>query len=62
MDLGAQRELLDGVITGVGSMNTHETLADACESLGLPTPPEDGSNRHDRAGRRRRAHHQSRRR
>ncbi|MDG4834197.1 hypothetical protein O7627_33575 [Solwaraspora sp. WMMD1047] len=47
MDLVVLRELLQPVIGSLGSGNTHATLGEACERLGLPTPPEEGT-KHER--------------
>src|SRR5689334_19635465 len=45
MDLAVLRELLSGVVMSLVDDYTHRTLAEACERLGLPTPPDDGTKR-----------------
>lgn len=46
-DLAALRELLGDVTSSISSRHTHETLGGACELLGLPTPPDEGT-KHER--------------
>lgn len=46
-DLVALRELLGVVISSIDDLNTHKTLGSACELLGLPTPPDEGT-KHER--------------
>jgi hypothetical protein len=44
-DLAALRQLVGDVIAPLSDENTHRTLGDACEQLGLPAPTEEGSKR-----------------
>jgi very-short-patch-repair endonuclease len=47
MDLVVLRELLGVVISSISGSSTHKTLGGACEILGLPTPPDEGT-KHER--------------
>lgn len=47
-DLAILRKVLEFVPSQISESTTHTTLAAACESLGLPTPPDEGT-KHQRA-------------
>lgn len=42
-DLAILRKVLDFLPSHISTSNTHATLAEACEALGLPTPPDEGT-------------------
>lgn len=43
MDLVALRQLLEPIVGRISGMHRHVDLGEACERLGLPTPPDEGS-------------------